>query len=53
MIKRLFVVLLITLAFGVTPVNSDDFSVAAKQAIAVEVDSGKILYEKRLIKLFL
>lgn len=50
MIKRLFVVLLITLAFGATPVNSDDFSVATKQAIAVEVDSGKILYEKEADK---
>ncbi|EIQ81166.1 D-alanyl-D-alanine carboxypeptidase PBP3 [Streptococcus canis] len=46
MIKRLFFLLLISLALGTGSVKSDDFSVAAKHAIAVEVDSGKILYEK-------
>ncbi|MGT2935322.1 D-alanyl-D-alanine carboxypeptidase PBP3 [Streptococcus castoreus] len=46
MFKRLISLLLIGLAFGAIPVKSEEFSIAAKHAIAVDLDSGKILYEK-------
>lgn len=36
----------LSLTFGIRPVFADDFSVAAKHAIAIEVSSGKILYEQ-------
>ncbi|HEM4697077.1 TPA: D-alanyl-D-alanine carboxypeptidase [Streptococcus suis] len=36
----------IALFFTPTPILAEDFSVAAKHAIAVEVSSGKILYEQ-------
>ncbi|HEP1790396.1 TPA: D-alanyl-D-alanine carboxypeptidase [Streptococcus suis] len=36
----------IALFFTSTPILAEDFSVAAKHAIAVEVSSGKILYEQ-------
>ncbi|HFI0121644.1 TPA: D-alanyl-D-alanine carboxypeptidase PBP3 [Streptococcus suis] len=36
----------IALFFTATPILAEDFSVAAKHAIAVEVSSGKILYEQ-------
>ncbi len=35
-----------TLFLGITPVLAEDFSVAAKHAIAVEVSTGKVLYEQ-------
>lgn len=35
-----------TLFLGTTPVHAEDFSVAAKHAIAVEVSTGKVLYEQ-------
>ena len=35
-----------TLFLGITPVHAEDFSVAAKHAIAVEVSTGKVLYEQ-------
>lgn len=35
-----------TLFLGINPVLAEDFSVAAKHAIAVEVSTGKVLYEQ-------
>lgn len=35
-----------TLFLGITPVLAEDYSVAAKHAIAVEVSTGKVLYEQ-------
>lgn len=35
-----------TLFLGITPVLAEDFSIAAKHAIAVEVSTGKVLYEQ-------
>ncbi|NQN11007.1 D-alanyl-D-alanine carboxypeptidase [Streptococcus suis] len=46
---RKIILLLFTffsLTFGIRTVLADDFSVAAKHAIAIEVNSGKILYEQ-------
>ena len=45
--KKLFLTLISLFLFGsATTVSAQDFDVAAKHAIAVEVNSGKILYEK-------
>ena len=46
--RKLFLTLLtmFTLFLGITPVLAEDFSVAAKHAIAVEVSTGKVLYEQ-------
>ena len=45
--KKLFLTLLTLISFGsATTVFAQDFDVAAKHAIAVEANSGKILYEK-------
>ena len=45
--KKLFLTLLILFSFAsATTVAAQDFDVAAKHAIAVEANSGKILYEK-------
>ena len=46
--RKIFLTLLtmFTLFLGITPVLADDFSVAAKHAIAVEVSTGKVLYEQ-------
>lgn len=45
--KKLFLTLITLISFGsATTVFAQDFDVAAKHAIAVEVNSGKILYEK-------
>lgn len=46
--RKLFLTLLtmFTLFLGSTPVLAEDFSVAAKHAIAVEVSTGKVLYEQ-------
>ncbi|HFI0320991.1 TPA: D-alanyl-D-alanine carboxypeptidase PBP3 [Streptococcus suis] len=46
--RKLFLTLLtmFTLFVGITPVLAEDFSVAAKHAIAVEVSTGKVLYEQ-------
>ena len=45
--KKLFLTLITLFLFGsATTVSAQDFDVAAKHAIAVEVNSGKILYEK-------
>ncbi|MBY4985884.1 D-alanyl-D-alanine carboxypeptidase PBP3 [Streptococcus suis] len=46
---RKIILLLFTffsLSCGIRPVFAEDFSVAAKHAVAVEVSSGKILYEQ-------
>ena len=46
--KKLFLTFLTLISFGsATTVFAQDFDVAAKHAIAVEANSGKILYEKR------
>lgn len=46
--RKLFLALLTMFTFflGITPVLAEDFSVAAKHAIAVEVSTGKVLYEQ-------
>ena len=45
--KKLFLTLITLFLFGsATTVSAQDFDVAAKHAIAVEANSGKILYEK-------
>ncbi|HFU3981555.1 TPA: D-alanyl-D-alanine carboxypeptidase PBP3 [Streptococcus suis] len=46
--RKLLITLTTILAFFLTstPIIAEDFSVAAKHAIAVEVSSGKILYEQ-------
>ncbi|HEM6271913.1 D-alanyl-D-alanine carboxypeptidase [Streptococcus suis] len=46
--RKIFLSLLtmFTLFLGITPVLAEDFSVAAKHAIAVEVSTGKVLYEQ-------
>ena len=45
--KKLFLTLITLISFGsATTVFAQDFDVAAKHAIAVEANSGKILYEK-------
>ena len=46
--RKLFLTVLtiFTLFLGITPVLAEDFSVAAKHAIAVEVSTGKVLYEQ-------
>ena len=45
--KKIILSLLLFLSFGVTTsVSAQDFDVAAKHAIAVEANTGKILYEK-------
>ena len=46
--RKIFLTLLtmFTLFLGITPVHAEDFSVAAKHAIAVEVSTGKVLYEQ-------
>ena len=46
--RKLFLTLLtmFTIFLGITPVLAEDFSVAAKHAIAVEVSTGKVLYEQ-------
>ncbi|HFI0694250.1 TPA: D-alanyl-D-alanine carboxypeptidase PBP3 [Streptococcus suis] len=46
--RKLLITLTTILAFFLTstPIMADDFSVAAKHAIAIEVSSGKILYEQ-------
>jgi len=46
--RKIFLTLLtmFTLCLGITPVLAEDFSVAAKHAIAVEVSTGKVLYEQ-------
>lgn len=46
--RKIFLTLLtmFTLFLGITPVLAEDFSVAAKHAIAVEVSTGKVLYEQ-------
>ena len=46
--RKLFLTLLtmFTLFLGITPVLAEDFSVAAKHAIAVEVSTNKVLYEQ-------
>ncbi|MBY4972759.1 D-alanyl-D-alanine carboxypeptidase PBP3 [Streptococcus suis] len=46
--RKIFLTLLTmsTLFLGITPVLAEDFSVAAKHAIAVEVSTGKVLYEQ-------
>ena len=46
--RKIFLTLLtmFTLLLGITPVHAEDFSVAAKHAIAVEVSTGKVLYEQ-------
>ena len=46
--RKIFLTLLtmFTLFLGITPVLAEDFSVAAKHAIAVEVSTGKVLYER-------
>ena len=46
--RKIFLTLLtmFTLFLGTTPVLAEDFSVAAKHAIAVEVSTGKVLYEQ-------
>ena len=46
--RKLFLTLLtmFTLFLGITPVLAEDYSVAAKHAIAVEVSTGKVLYEQ-------
>ena len=46
--RKVFLTLLtmFTLFLGITPVLAEDFSVAAKHAIAVEVSTGKVLYEQ-------
>ncbi|HFU4217977.1 TPA: D-alanyl-D-alanine carboxypeptidase PBP3 [Streptococcus suis] len=46
---RKIILLLFTffsLSCGIRPIFADDFSVAAKHAVAVDVSSGKILYEQ-------
>lgn len=45
---KIFLTLLtmFTLFLGITPVLAEDYSVAAKHAIAVEVSTGKVLYEQ-------
>ncbi|NQI73469.1 D-alanyl-D-alanine carboxypeptidase [Streptococcus suis] len=42
----LTLITLFTIFLGITPVLAEDFSVAAKHAIAVEVSTGKVLYEQ-------
>lgn len=46
--RKIFLTLLtmFTLFLDITPVLAEDFSVAAKHAIAVEVSTGKVLYEQ-------
>ena len=46
--RKIFLTLLtmFTLFLGINPVLAEDFSVAAKHAIAVEVSTGKVLYEQ-------
>ncbi len=46
--RKIFLSLLtmFTLFLGITPVLAEDFSIAAKHAIAVEVSTGKVLYEQ-------
>lgn len=46
--RKIFLTLLtmFTLFLGITPVLAEDFSIAAKHAIAVEVSTGKVLYEQ-------
>lgn len=46
--RKIFLTLLtmFTLFLGITPVLAEDFSVAAKHAIAIEVSTGKVLYEQ-------
>ena len=46
--RKIFLTLLtmFTLFLGITPVLAEDFSVATKHAIAVEVSTGKVLYEQ-------
>lgn len=46
--RKIFLTLLtmFTLFLGITPVLAEDYSVAAKHAIAVEVSTGKVLYEQ-------
>lgn len=46
--RKIFLTLLtmFTLFLGITPVLAEDFSVVAKHAIAVEVSTGKVLYEQ-------
>ena len=46
--RKIFLTLLtmFTLFLVITPVLAEDFSVAAKHAIAVEVSTGKVLYEQ-------
>ena len=45
--KKLFLTLITLISFGsATTVFAQDFDVAAKHAIAVEANTGKILYEK-------
>ncbi|NQP35746.1 D-alanyl-D-alanine carboxypeptidase [Streptococcus suis] len=46
--RKIFLTLLtmFTLFLGITPVLAEDFSVTAKHAIAVEVSTGKVLYEQ-------
>lgn len=46
--RKIFLTLLtmFTLFLGITPVLAEDFSVAANHAIAVEVSTGKVLYEQ-------
>lgn len=49
MFMRKIILLLFTffsLICGIHPIFADDFSVAAKHAVAVDVSSGKILYEQ-------
>lgn len=42
----LSLITVITFFIGVSPVLAKDFSIAAKHAVAVEVSSGKILYDQ-------
>ena len=44
--KIIFTLLTIFLFGSVNPVLAQDFDVAAKHAIAIEANTGKILYEK-------
>ncbi|HHK1640463.1 TPA: serine hydrolase, partial [Streptococcus pyogenes] len=46
MIKRLISLVVIALFFAASTVSGEEYSVTAKHAIAVDLESGKVLYEK-------
>ena len=51
--KKIIVLLFICLFCSFCPlVSADDFDVAAKNAIAFDVNTGKILYEKEATALY-